>query len=126
MLVGHPFPAELVPNRWVPPTERPVFHRGLRFSFSPGRAKQLFKIIVGPRQIGNIVTMEQSRPVTVGDFQKLSDDALELVGFVRRSTHVTQENATPPTNRRTAMLFGIVENTYAPMNKTAPGSRCRP
>jgi hypothetical protein len=91
-----------------------------------GRAKQLFQIIVGPRQIGNVITVEQSRPVTVGDFQEMGDGGLELPGVLRPSTHVTQENAVSPTNRRTAMLLWIIENVCGSMNKAESGSHWRP
>jgi hypothetical protein len=65
----------------------------------PRGAKQLFQRIVGTRQIGDLVTVEQARHVTVADFEEVPEQRLQFVRLPGQTTHAPQMGRVSPAYR---------------------------
>ena len=91
-----------------------------------GRAEPLFQTIVGPRQIGDVITVEQSRPVALGHFDKMPQGRPKRSGFVGPATYAAQEATVAPTDRRAAMPPGMVQDACGLMNQSEARSYGRP
>ena len=76
-------------------TEHQTRRGGLTTRASPlmvtGRAEQLFQSVVGPRQIGDVMTVEQSRPIALGHFDKMPQGRRKRPGFVGPATYAAKE-----------------------------------
>ena len=91
-----------------------------------GRAEQLFQTVVGSRQIGDLITVEQSRPIALGHFDKMPKGRRKRPGFVGPATYAAKEATVAATDRRAAMPPGIVQDACGLMNQGEARSYGRP
>jgi hypothetical protein len=59
-------------------------------------AKELFEVVVGPRQVRHPVAMEQPRPVAAGDFEEVIYRWSKLSCLVTVASHRSQQSTQPP------------------------------
>jgi len=85
-------------------------------------AKQLFQTVVGPRQIGQVITVEQPRPMALGNFDKMAHRGRERPGFPSLTMDGSKEPPIAPPNGRTSVWLGIVEDVRRQMDDVEPSS----
>jgi len=54
------------------------FATGATSLMMTGGTKELFQTVVGPRQIGHVITVKQAWPVAPGDLQEVLENASDL------------------------------------------------
>jgi hypothetical protein len=82
-----------------------------------GGTKELFQTVVGPRQIGHVITVKQAWPVAPGDLQEVLENASDLPGPPRFPAHAPQQISIAPTNRGTGLFLQVVENRRSTMDE---------
>jgi hypothetical protein len=82
-----------------------------------GGTKELFPTVVGPWQIGHVITVKQAWPVASGDLQEVLENAPDPPGPPRFPVHTPQQISITPTNRGTGLFLQVVENRRSTMDE---------
>jgi len=93
------------------------FATGATSLMMTGGTKELFQTVVGPRQIGHVITVKQAWPVAPVTFRKCCENASDLPGPPRFPAHAPQQISIAPTNRGTGLFLQVVENRRSTMDE---------
>jgi len=99
-------------------------HQGRRGAFPPGRppfmvamrAKELFQIIIGPRQLRDAIAVEQTRPITAADFEKMVDRRRERARAGSVPAHRPQQPLQAPLDGGLPELILVVQEVRRPLD----------
>jgi hypothetical protein len=84
------------------------------------RAEQLLQGVVGPRQLGNLITVEQSGQVTVTDLKEVFDGRLQLAGPIRPTGQGRQMGRVVSPHRLARLSLGVAQNLGGLMDHIKP------
>ena len=80
------------------------------------RAERVLKVIVGPRQIRDSVTVEQSRAVAGGDRAKVPDGIAQTAGTIMVACHGTDQSIEAAPNHDRVLSVMVVQNVRGLMD----------
>ena len=73
-------------------------------------AELLFKSVIGSRQVGVLIAVEEARPVAAGDFDKVTDGILQIAGILLMMRHGSEKAAESPLNVTSWIALWIIQD----------------